>query len=95
MITVRNPRARGRDSAAIGEAGLAIRAYEVRTVVSRTGYELTRDSLAAQVAQFRRRFGDWIGGGRGWTPWIHIADEVGIIVFALQQGRPDPAAGTR
>jgi len=47
------------------------------------------------VAQFRRRFGDWIGGGRGWTPWIHIADEVGIIVFALQQGRPDHAAGTR
>ena len=22
---------------------------------------------------------------RGWTPWIHIADEVGVIAFALEQ----------
>jgi len=27
--------------------------------------------------------------GRGWTPWVHIADEVGIIAFALQR----PEAG--
>ena len=26
-------------------------------------------------------------GGRGWTPWIHITDEVGLIAFALR--RPD------
>ncbi len=51
----------------------------------RTGYVLTPDSLAAQVAQFRRHVGGWIGTGRGWTPWIHIADEVGMIIFALQQ----------
>ena len=43
----------------------------------RTGYVLTPDSLASQVAQFRRHLGGWIGTGRGWTPWIHIADEVG------------------
>ena len=30
-------------------------------------------------------FGGWIGTGRGWTPWIHIADEVRIIAFALEQ----------
>jgi NAD dependent epimerase/dehydratase family enzyme len=46
---------------------------------------LTPDSLASQVAQFRRHFGAWIGTGRGWTPWIHIDDEVGIIAFALEQ----------
>jgi len=75
----------GRDSAAIEQAARAAQAYEVRTVLLQTGYVLTPDSLATQVAQFRRHFGGWIGTGRGWTPWIHIADEVGIIVFALQQ----------
>jgi hypothetical protein len=75
----------GRDSAAIEQAGLAAQAHGVRTVLLRTGYALTPDSLAAQVAQFRRHFGGWIGTGRGWTPWIHIADVVGIIAFALQQ----------
>jgi uncharacterized protein len=58
-------------------------------VVLRTGYVLTQDSLASQVAPFRRHLGGWIGTGRGWTPRIHIADEVGIIAFALQQ----PAVG--
>ena len=75
----------GRDSAAIEQAGLATQAHGVRTVLLRTGYALTPDSLAAQVAQFRRHFGGWIGTGRGWTPWIRIADVVGIIAFALQQ----------
>ena len=75
----------GRDSAATEQAAVAAQAHGVRTVLLRTGYVLTPDSLASQVAQFRRHFGGWIGTGRGWTPWIHIADEVGIIAFALQQ----------
>ena len=75
----------GQDSAAIEQAALAAQALGVRTVVLRTGYVLTADSLASQVAQFRRHLGGWIGTGRGWTPWIHIADEVGLIIFALQQ----------
>ena len=75
----------GRDSAAIEQAALAAQDHGVRTVILRTGYVLTRDSLASQVAQFRRHLGGWIGTGRGWTPWIHIADEVGIIMLALQQ----------
>jgi len=79
----------GRDSAAIEEAALAAQGHGIRTVLLRTGYVLTRDSLASQVTQFRRHLGGWIGTGRSWTPWIHIADEVGIIAFALQQ----PAAG--
>jgi uncharacterized protein (TIGR01777 family) len=77
----------GGDSAAIEQAALSARKHGVRTVVLRTGYVLTQASLAAQVGQFRRHLGGWIGTGRGWTPWIHVADEVGIIVFALQ--RPD------
>jgi uncharacterized protein (TIGR01777 family) len=75
----------GKDSAAIEQAAVAAQDRGVRTVILRTGYVLTPDSLASQVAQFRRHFGGWIGTGRGWTPWIHIADEVGIIMFALQQ----------
>ena len=75
----------GQDSAAIERAALAAQAQGVRAVVLRTGYVLTPGSLASQAAQFRRHFGGWIGTGRGWTPWIHIADEVGIIGFALEQ----------
>lgn len=75
----------GRDSAAIEQAALAAQALGVRTVVTRAGYVLTAESLAVQVAQFRRHWGGWIGTGRCWTPWIHIADAVGIITFALRQ----------
>jgi len=75
----------GRDSATVEQAALAAEAYGVRTAVLRTGYVLTPASLAAQVAQFRRHAGGWIGTGRGWVPWIHITDEVGIIAFALRQ----------
>ena len=75
----------GQDSAAIEQAALAAEDRGVRTVILRTGYVLTPGSVASQVAQFRRHFGGWTGTGRGWTPWIHMADEVGIIVFALQQ----------
>lgn len=77
----------GTDSAAIEQAALSARRHSVRTVVLRTGYVLTPASLASQVAQSRRHLGGWIGTGRGWTPWIHIADEVGLIAFALR--RPD------
>jgi uncharacterized protein (TIGR01777 family) len=74
----------GRDSESIERAALGARAHGVRTVLLRTGYVLTERSLAAQVTQFRKHFGGWIGSGRGWTPWIHIADEIGIIRFALE-----------
>lgn len=69
----------GRDSALIEDAATAVRAHGVRAVLLRTGYALTRDSIGTQVTQFQRHFGGWIGTGRGWTPWIHIADEVAII----------------
>jgi uncharacterized protein len=79
----------GADSAAIERAAQAARQHGVRTVVLRTGYVLTQASLASQVAQFRHHLGGWIGTGRGWTPWIHIADEVGIITYALDRPRID------
>jgi len=94
----------GQDSVGIEQAALAARSRGVRTVILLTGYVLTLDSLSSQVAQFRRHVGGWIGTGRGWTPWIHIADEVGIITFALEQApfggpvnltAPEPARARR
>ena len=79
----------GADSAAIEQAALSARQHGVRTVVLRTGYVLTQASLASQVAQFRRHLGGWIGTGRGWTPWIHVADAAGIIAFALERPEVD------
>lgn len=79
----------GRDSAAIEVAARAAGSHGARTVLLRTGYVLTADSLAGQVAQFEHHFGGWIGDGRGWTPWIHVADETGIIRFALEHGEID------
>lgn len=75
----------GQASAAIERSALAAQVYGLRTVVLRTGYVLTRDSLASQVTQFRQHLGGWIGTGSGWMPWIHIRDEVGIICLALEQ----------
>ena len=80
--------ARG-DSAMIERAALGAAGHGIRTVLLRTGYVLTADSLASQVARFRRHAGGWIGTGRGWTPWIHIADEVAIIAFALDHAAVD------
>jgi NAD dependent epimerase/dehydratase family enzyme len=78
---------RGADGyvAAIEDAARAAGSHGARTVLLRTGYVLTGDSLAGQATQFRHHFGGWIGSGRGWTPWIHIADETGIIRFARRR----------
>jgi uncharacterized protein (TIGR01777 family) len=81
----------GRDSAAIEDAARKAGSHGVRTVLLRTGYVLTGESLGGQVAPFRRHFGGWIGSGRGWTPWIHVADETGIIRFALEHQDIDGA----
>ena len=36
------------------------------------------------VGQYRRGFGPILMPGSPWLPWIHVADEVGLIVFALE-----------
>jgi uncharacterized protein len=74
----------GRSSALIERTALTATTLNIRTVLLRMGYVLIPASLVGQVSQFRRHFGGWIGMGRGWTPWIHITDEIGLIIFALQ-----------
>ena len=69
----------------------AIRAEEhaVRVVRVRTGIVLARGAGALpQMALPVRLFaGGPIGGGRQWLPWIHLDDEVGVILLALDDDR--------
>ena len=67
----------------------ALRAGEhgVRVVLMRTGIVLARDGGALpQMALPVKLFaGGPIGGGRQWIPWIHIDDEVGLLLLALDR----------
>jgi len=57
----------------------------VRTVLLRTGVVLERNdsALAKMIPPFKAFVGGPIGSGQQWFPWIHIDDEVGLIVWAL------------
>jgi uncharacterized protein len=65
----------------------AVRAEErgVRVVRLRTGIVLSPDGGALpQLARPVRLFaGGPLGGGRQWLPWIHIDDQVGLTLLAL------------
>ena len=80
----------GQDSLPWEEAALEAERLGIRTVVMRTGYVLDaqpQGGLAQQVAQFRRGFGGPVLPGTQWLPWIHVADEVGLVVLALEDAR--------
>jgi uncharacterized protein len=80
----------GRDSQLWEGAALEAEQHKVRTVVLRTGYVLDArpgGGLAQQVEQFRRGFGGPVMPGSQWTPWIHIADVVGLILLAIVDSR--------
>jgi uncharacterized protein len=74
----------GQDHVAMEQAALAAQAHGIRTVVLRTGYVIDRHNLDFQLQPFNHHMGGWVGTGRGWTPWIHMDDEVGGIAFALR-----------
>jgi uncharacterized protein len=65
----------------------ALRAEEmgVRTVLLRTGVVLALQggALKQMLPPFKAFVGGPIGNGRQWFPWIHLADEVGVILWAL------------
>ncbi len=56
-----------------------------RVVALRTGIVLARGggALPRLALPFRLLVGGPIGGGGFWQPWVHLADEVGLILFAL------------
>ncbi len=56
-----------------------------RVVALRSGIVLARQggALPRLALPFRLLAGGTLGRGAFWQPWIHLADEVGLILFAL------------
>jgi len=63
----------------------AARDLGVRVVRLRQGIVLGRNggALAAMLPPFKLGLGGRFGSGRQWWPWIHIHDDVGLMLFAL------------
>jgi uncharacterized protein (TIGR01777 family) len=57
----------------------------VRLVIVRTGHVLDADNglLGELLTPFRLGVGGPLAGGRQYMSWIHIADEVGILLWAI------------
>jgi uncharacterized protein (TIGR01777 family) len=64
-----------------------------RVVLLRTGIVLAPrgGALAELVKPFRFFAGGPVGSPSAWKPWIHVADEVGLILWALGEGRVEGA----
>lgn len=69
-----------------GEALLA-RSHGARVVLLRTGLVLAREggALPAMLPTFRLGLGGPLGNGHQSWAWIHIEDEVGLILHALDR----------
>jgi uncharacterized protein (TIGR01777 family) len=60
-----------------------------RVVFVRTGMVLASQggALAALVKPFKLFAGGPVGSPSAWKPWLHLADEVGLILWALGEPR--------
>ncbi|TLD68348.1 TIGR01777 family protein [Phragmitibacter flavus] len=69
-------------------AALAVAAdsEKTRVVVIRTGMVLGKDGGAWPMLRkvFAMFLGSPLGSGKQWVPWIHLDDEVGMILHALE-----------
>lgn len=68
------------------QAAYASKAAGARVVTIRTGLVLawSGGALPAMAKPVKAFAGSWLGNGKQWVPWIHLDDEVGIIVHALE-----------
>lgn|SRR5574341_65046 len=68
------------------EAAAAPARKRARVVLLRTGMVLAPrgGALEALVKPFKLFAGGPVGDPRAWKPWIHLADEVGLILWALE-----------
>lgn len=64
----------------------------MRVVVTRTGVVLDArgGALAKMLPPFKLGIGGPVGSGRQYVPWIHLSDEVGALLYALDH---DTASG--
>jgi uncharacterized protein (TIGR01777 family) len=71
------------------EAAAERAAPRARVTLLRTGVVLAREggALPKLARPFRLFAGGPLGEGDFYQPWIHLADEVGLILFALEDGR--------
>jgi hypothetical protein len=62
-----------------------------RVVLLRTGIVLAREggALPKLVQPFKVLAGGPVGDGAFWQPWIHLADQVGLALLALDDARAD------
>lgn len=82
----------GYDAEVVGEWEAAAREAEgvgVRLVIVRTGHVLDPSGglLGELLTPFKLGVGGPIAGGRQYMSWIHIDDEVGILLWALDNDR--------
>lgn len=63
----------------------------VRVALLRTGIVLARGkgALAKMVTPFKFFVGGPLGSGKQWMPWIHIEDEIGLIVFLSENPKAE------
>lgn len=84
------------------EAAREVKASGVRLVITRTGIVLDADHgfLSELLTPFKLGVGGPLAGGAQYLSWIHIEDEVGILLWALDNDAvsgvvnataPDPA----
>jgi uncharacterized protein (TIGR01777 family) len=60
--------------------------YDIRVVLVRTGIVLDKGkgALAKMVVPFKCFVGGPLGAGNQWMPWIHIEDQIGLLLFLLE-----------
>lgn len=68
---------------------LAAERIGIRVVCVRTGIVLSHrgGALPKMLTPFRMGAGGKLGNGRQWMPWIHLDDEVGILLHAMNDAR--------
>lgn len=65
----------------------AVDAMGVRRISLRTGLPLSKDggALKPLLMIFKLFAGGPLGSGQQWFPWVHMADQVGAIRFAIEK----------
>lgn len=71
------------------DAGRQAEELGVRTAIVRTGHVLTTEGglLKQLLLPFRLGVGGPLAGGAQYMPWIHVEDEIGLLLWALGEAR--------